>query len=64
MTILLLFQYDSERALDPFLLERVGDRVLRPNPQLFHRVPPRLHCDGAEQQGLKTRISWTFPASA
>jgi hypothetical protein len=42
MIFLLLFQNDRERAPDPFLVQRVRDRVLMSNGQALHGSPPDL----------------------
>jgi len=38
--ILLVLQYDREGASQPFVAERLRDRALVANVQLFHRTPP------------------------
>jgi hypothetical protein len=42
--LLLVLHYGRERAPQPFLLERVRNRGLVPNAQLFHWAPPFSHC--------------------
>src|SRR4030095_1043145 len=44
MMLLLVLHYGRERAPQPFLLERVRNRALVPNAQLFHWAPPFSHC--------------------
>jgi hypothetical protein len=44
MMLLLVLHYGRERAPQPFLLERVRNRGLVPNAQLFHWAPPFSHC--------------------
>jgi hypothetical protein len=46
MMILLVIKNDRECAPQPFLLERIRDRGLVPNVQLFHRTPPSPHFAG------------------
>jgi hypothetical protein len=43
MVFLLVFHNDRECAPQSFLLERIRDRGLVSNVQLFHRSPPDLH---------------------
>src|SRR5580765_1480318 len=40
MLVLLVIHYDREGAPQSFLAERIRDRGLMTNVQLFHRVPP------------------------
>jgi len=47
---LLVIHYDRECAPQPFLPERIRDRGLVPNVQLFHRAPPSLHCAGSARE--------------
>jgi hypothetical protein len=42
--LLLVLHYGRKRAPQPFLLERVRNRGLVPNAQLFHWAPPFSHC--------------------
>src|SRR5262245_47201564 len=51
MIVLLMFHNDRECTPQPFLLERIRDRGLVPNEQVFHRSPPDLHSDGRERRG-------------
>jgi hypothetical protein len=46
-----MFHNDRECAPQPFLPERIRDRGLVANVQLFHRAPPSPHCAGKAQNG-------------
>jgi len=48
--ILLVLQYAREGASQPFVAERLCDRALVANVQLFHRTPPSLHSAGRAQK--------------
>lgn len=48
--ILLVLDNDREGAPQPFLAERVRDRGLGPNVQLFHRAPPSPHFAGRARE--------------
>jgi len=52
MILLLVFHNDRERPQQAFLLERISDRELMTNLQLFHRSPPPHHCDLTEGNGV------------
>jgi hypothetical protein len=51
MIVLLVFHYDRECAPQPFLPERIRDRGLVPNLQLFHWAPPSPHFAGRAENG-------------
>ncbi len=46
-----MIHYDRECAPQPFLPERIRDRGLVPNVQLFHRAPPSPHFAGRAENG-------------
>src|SRR5712692_3204614 len=64
MVFLLVFHNDPERPPHAFLLQRVSDRVLVTNLQLFHRSPPPSYSAGRERRLLSRRLTSPCPASA
>src|SRR5712691_6207366 len=64
MVFLLVFHNDPERPPHAFLLQRVSDRVLVTNLQLFHRSPPPSYSAGRERRLLSRRLTCSCPASA
>ena len=58
--ILLVIHYDREGAPQPFVAERLCDRGLVPNVQLFHRAPPSLHSAGRTRK-RRNSISFAPP---
>src|ERR1043166_4612820 len=57
---LLVFHDGYERAPQPFLAERIRDRGLMANVQLFHRPPPSPYCGGRAENG-ETGLSSHVP---
>src|SRR2546430_2022153 len=64
MVFLLVFHNDPERPPHAFLLQRVSDRVLVTNLQVFHRSPPPSYSAGRERRMLSRRLTCPCPASA
>jgi len=55
-----VFHDGYERAPQPFLAERIRDRGLMANVQLFHRPPPSPYCAGRAENG-ETGLSSHVP---
>src|SRR6266508_4274993 len=64
MVFLLVFHNDPERPPHAFLLQRVSDRVLVTNLQVFHCSPPPSYSDGRERRMLNRRLTSSCSASA
>jgi hypothetical protein len=62
--ILLGLHDDREGAPQPFLAERIRDRALVPNVQLFHRAPPSPHFAGRARKRRNRLISASSAATS
>jgi hypothetical protein len=64
MAILLVFHNDAKCSEQTFMLERVYDRELVTNFQVFHNLPPPLQYDGERARRLKSETAFAWLAAA
>jgi len=62
--VLLVFEDELERSQEALPLERIGDRKLMANVQVFHLSPPPDHCGGERRLELKSENNSASRASA